>query len=111
MIMDKHPSVKQTRVIDLQKNKQGSHSIVAIESVSKHSIIHRGLFVPRDRGVAAHGQVQAGSIMHPIMRVCKLTMFMQNLTDQGLFTMMRGHSIFCNPPLIITEAQVYSRFS
>ena len=30
----------------------------------------------------------------------------QNVTAAGLFTMMRGHSIFTNPPLIVNESQV-----
>ena len=30
----------------------------------------------------------------------------KTLYNNGLFTMMRGHHLFCNPPLIITKEQV-----
>ena len=33
---------------------------------------------------------------------------LQNVTAAGLFTMMRGHSIFANPPLIVNESQARS---
>ena len=51
-IMDKHPSVKQTRVIglfgaiDLQKNSKGARQI-AIHVPSVHLNVHRRLPVPR----------------------------------------------------------------
>lgn len=34
----------------------------------------------------------------------------QELLNQGLFTMMRGHSIFTNPPLVITEDELREGF-
>ena len=33
------------------------------------------------------------------------------LLEGGMFTMMRGHSVFANPPLIITKEQIEEGFA
>lgn len=91
-IIDKHPSVKQARAIglfgciDLQKNSAGFLTLLRLLQMLR---IGAGDFLCK---------VNEAS---PVM-----AQFKTNITQQGLFTMMRGHSIFANPPLIINEAQV-----
>ena len=36
--------------------------------------------------------------------------FKQSLLQNGLFTMMRGHTVFTNPPLVITEQELRDGF-
>lgn len=43
--------------------------------------------------------------MHPAVAEFKAA-----LNENGMFTMMRGHTIFANPPLIINEAQIEEGF-
>jgi adenosylmethionine-8-amino-7-oxononanoate aminotransferase len=43
--------------------------------------------------------------MHPAVAAFKTA-----LAENGMFTMMRGHTIFANPPLIINEAQIEEGF-
>ena len=37
--------------------------------------------------------------------------FKQATLDAGMFTMMRGHTVFSNPPLIITPEQIQEGFA
>jgi adenosylmethionine-8-amino-7-oxononanoate aminotransferase len=36
--------------------------------------------------------------------------FKAKLLESGLFTMMRGHTVFCNPPLIIQPDEIEKAF-
>ena len=36
--------------------------------------------------------------------------FKKALLDNGLFTMMRGHTVFTNPPLVISEQELRDGF-
>lgn len=80
-ILDKHPSVKQARCVGL----------FGALDIQKNS---RGDFI---------GEVDKP--MHPAMLA-----FKKDLYSRGLFTMMRGHCIFTNPPLIINEEQIREGF-
>lgn len=81
MLMDRHPCVKQTRVLgafscfDIQKNEQGDFIAKVDEPLP------------------------------PAMGKFRLACL-----DDGLFTMMRGHNIFANPPLIITKEEIEKGF-
>lgn len=81
-LLDKHPSVKQAR--------------------------NRGLFgafdVQRDHDGTFIGEVDAP--LDPAM-----VDFKTQLLKSGLFTMMRGHTVFTNPPLVITESQLKEGFA
>jgi len=39
-----------------------------------------------------------------------MTKFRKAIFDDGLFTMQRGHTLYCNPPLIINEAELNDMF-
>jgi taurine--2-oxoglutarate transaminase len=43
---------------------------------------------------------------HPIMNP-----FRKSLLENGLFTLMRWHNVFCNPPLIIKEEEIKEGFN
>lgn len=81
-LLDRHPSVKQAR--------------------------NRGLFgafdIQRNRTGTFIGAVDAP--MDPAMVEFKNALF-----KSGLFTMMRGHTVFTNPPLVITEDQLREGFA
>eukprot|EP00042_Codosiga_hollandica_P035727 m.267265 g.267265 ORF g.267265 m.267265 type:complete len:509 (+) comp54714_c0_seq3:2-1528(+) len=76
----KHPSIKQTRVVGL----------FGCIDIQKN---RRGEFLSR---------VTEASPL--------LAKFKAGLLADGVFTMMRGHNIFANPPLIINEAQLREGF-
>eukprot|EP00735_Rhodelphis_limneticus_P001784 TRINITY_DN12471_c0_g1::TRINITY_DN12471_c0_g1_i1::g.15078::m.15078 TRINITY_DN12471_c0_g1::TRINITY_DN12471_c0_g1_i1::g.15078 ORF type:complete len:521 (+),score=139.69,sp/P33189/YHXA_BACSU/32.26/3e-57,Aminotran_3/PF00202.16/1.5e+03,Aminotran_3/PF00202.16/1.2e-72,Beta_elim_lyase/PF01212.16/0.036 TRINITY_DN12471_c0_g1_i1:38-1564(+) len=40
-----------------------------------------------------------------------MVQFKKALYENGMFTMMRGHNVFCNPPLVITESQLREGFA
>eukprot|EP00036_Acanthoecidae_sp_10tr_P010347 CAMPEP_0182916022 /NCGR_PEP_ID=MMETSP0105_2-20130417/694_1 /TAXON_ID=81532 ORGANISM="Acanthoeca-like sp., Strain 10tr" /NCGR_SAMPLE_ID=MMETSP0105_2 /ASSEMBLY_ACC=CAM_ASM_000205 /LENGTH=502 /DNA_ID=CAMNT_0025052935 /DNA_START=22 /DNA_END=1530 /DNA_ORIENTATION=- len=80
-LLENHPSVKQARC--------------------------RGLFgafdVQRDRVGTFIGEVDAP--LDPAMAAFKAA-----LMESGLFTMMRGHTVFTNPPLVISEDELREGF-
>eukprot|EP00053_Salpingoeca_punica_P016989 m.162436 g.162436 ORF g.162436 m.162436 type:complete len:525 (+) comp17087_c1_seq1:37-1611(+) len=76
-LMDRHPSIKQARCVGL----------FGCFDVQKNT---KGDFIAR--------------VFDPLP--APMIKFKKTLLENGLFTMMRGHTVFCNPPLIITEAQI-----
>eukprot|EP00041_Stephanoeca_diplocostata_P012644 m.212128 g.212128 ORF g.212128 m.212128 type:complete len:544 (+) comp19035_c0_seq2:55-1686(+) len=81
-LLAKHPSVKQARCVGLF-----------------------GAFdVQRDRQGTFIGEVN--DPMDPAM-----VAFKKDLYERGLFTMMRGHTVFTNPPLTVTADEVREGFA
>jgi len=76
-MLEKHPSVKQARSV-------GLFGCLDIQKNTK------GDFIAKVTDAPVPGMVA----------------FRQALLDNGVWTLMRGHTIFTNPPLVITEEQV-----
>jgi adenosylmethionine-8-amino-7-oxononanoate aminotransferase len=55
-----------------------------------------------------HGGEYIGQVFEPPSPA--LLALKQEVAKNGLFTMMRGHNVFTNPPLIITPAQIEEGF-
>eukprot|EP00040_Diaphanoeca_grandis_P005412 m.32742 g.32742 ORF g.32742 m.32742 type:complete len:535 (-) comp16689_c0_seq3:177-1781(-) len=81
-LLAKHPCVKQARCI--------------------------GLFGAFDIQKNVQGEF-IGEVQDPLPPV--MAAFKNDLLNRGLFTMMRGHTVFTNPPLIITEEQIRESFA
>ena len=80
-LVDNHPSVKQARCVGLF----GGFDIQKNQ---------RGDFI--------------GKVAEPLSPA--MLEFKAALLDKGLFTMVRGHMVHTNPPLIITEEQLHEGF-
>lgn len=76
-LLANHPSVKQARCVGL----------FGVLDIQKN---RKGDFIAR-----------VADPLPPAMQDFKKT-----LLQQGLFTMMRGHNVFCNPPLVINPQQI-----
>lgn len=76
-LMAAHPSIKQARCVGL----------FGVLDIQKN---RKGEFIAR-----------VADPLPPAMLE-----FKKALLGHGLFTMMRGHNVFCNPPLIINQAQI-----
>lgn len=72
-----HPSVKQARCV-------GLFGVLDIQKNTKGDFIAR--------------------VTEPLP--APMLEFRKSLVQNGLFTMMRGHNVFCNPPLIINPEQI-----
>jgi taurine--2-oxoglutarate transaminase len=80
-LQQKHPSVKQTRAIGL----------------------FGGIDIQKNK--AGHF---IGKVHEPLKPA--MAKFKKALLQSGLITMMRGHTVFANPPLVISEAELAEGF-
>ena len=88
-----------------------SHMAAGFERLARN---HRCIKQARGLGLFWAMDIQKndrGDFIAEVHEVSPAVMqFKKALNEHGMFTMMRGHTVFANPPLIITAEQIEEGF-